>query len=370
MISVGETLRRERVKRNFDLDYVSKELKIAPKLLEAIEEERFDSLPGGVFVKSFVRQYARLLDLDDEELVGEVRRILEPHTELAQTMHAVPPPDAAIPLPRMKGWQAVGDGSSRWSASLPSFAMVVIMLLVCSGVYTWWQRSRRPAPVHPSAPPGVAAVQTPQSPPPATPAETPAPAVSSPAEPAQTAAGNAPAPEEGERPGAESVAGANAAPPAPNAPPPASTPNGRTSAPRASNGQTSDSASPNGETAAAPNGASVGELGHTPEPNPNAAVRVEVTAQEPVWILVRTDGEYSFSGTLDANQTRIIAANQNVLLRVGNAGGVSISLNGKPIGPLGPKGQVRTLQLTPGGFHIVPPAAPKPASPVEALDPL
>ena len=45
----------------------------------------------------------------------------------------------------------------------------------------------------------------------------------------------------------------------------------------------------------------------------------------------------------------------------------TILLNGKPIGSAGPKGQVRTLQLTSGGFQIVP---PKPAAPAAPLDPL
>jgi hypothetical protein len=55
------------------------------------------------------------------------------------------------------------------------------------------------------------------------------------------------------------------------------------------------------------------------------------------------------------------------VLRVGNAGGLSISLNGKQIGPVGAKGQVREIQFTSGGFQIV--AAPKPPSapPAEPL---
>ena len=77
-------------------------------------------------------------------------------------------------------------------------------------------------------------------------------------------------------------------------------------------------------------------------------------------MLARTDGKYLFSGTLDANQTRTIDAENAVLLRLGNAGGVNITLNGKPLAPMGPKGQVRTVQLTSGGFQIVAaPVAPK-----------
>jgi hypothetical protein len=99
--------------------------------------------------------------------------------------------------------------------------------------------------------------------------------------------------------------------------------------------------------------------------NPNAAVRVELTADEPVWVLVRTDGKYLFSGTLGAKESRTFDAANTVLLRLGNAGGVTIALNGKPVGSVGPKGQVRTVQFTSGGFEIVPVA--KPPAPLDPL---
>jgi formylglycine-generating enzyme required for sulfatase activity len=40
-------------------------------------------------------------------------------------------------------------------------------------------------------------------------------------------------------------------------------------------------------------------------------------------------------------------------LRLGDAGAVNIVLNGRPIGPIGPKGQVRTVQLRADGFEIL-----------------
>ena len=94
-------------------------------------------------------------------------------------------------------------------------------------------------------------------------------------------------------------------------------------------------------------------------------MRVELTAEEPVWILARCDGKFFFSGTLGAKESRTVEATGTVLLRLGNAGGVTITLNGKPIGPVGPKGQVRTVQFTSGGFEIV--AVPKPSAPPEPL---
>jgi hypothetical protein len=99
--------------------------------------------------------------------------------------------------------------------------------------------------------------------------------------------------------------------------------------------------------------------------HPNAPVRVELTADEPVWVLVRSDGKYFFSGTLGAKESRAFEATSTVLLRLGNAGGVTITLNGKPVGPVGPKGQVRTVQFTSGGFEIV--AVPKPPLPLDPL---
>jgi len=99
-------------------------------------------------------------------------------------------------------------------------------------------------------------------------------------------------------------------------------------------------------------------------------VRVEVVAQEATWIWVRTDGQYSFSGVLDANQTRTLAANRNVLLKIGNAAGVEVRFNGKAVGPFGGKGAVRTIQFTSGGFQIVPPEVPKPAPPTDLPNPL
>ena len=49
----------------------------------------------------------------------------------------------------------------------------------------------------------------------------------------------------------------------------------------------------------------------------------------------------------------MVEASGKVRLLIGNAGGLAISLNGKPIGPIGPKGQVRVVELTPAGFQIV-----------------
>jgi hypothetical protein len=83
-------------------------------------------------------------------------------------------------------------------------------------------------------------------------------------------------------------------------------------------------------------------------------------------MFAKADGKTSFTGTLEANQSRTIDAQDTVVVRLGNAAGADITLNGKSIGPVGPQGQPRTIQLTSGGFQIV--AAPP--KPPDLLDPL
>jgi cytoskeleton protein RodZ len=335
MTSIGETLRRERIRRNLDLDHISRELKISPKLLEAIEAEQFQKLPGSVFAKSFVRQYAHLLGLDEEELAAEVQRTLQPEPEVPRITEARQPLAAPIQVPKVEEWETVGDRGFSWGSPLTALALFVVAMLVCSGVYSWYQKTRQTvlarnttvaqsAPVT-QAPPPVAQpqpeqqpVQPPQQDPAATPPAT-----------AQQPVQNPPATQPVQNPPSPAVAERAAPVPAP------------------------------------PAQSSIVQSKVINPGNPNGPVKVQITAAEPTWILVKGDGKFLFSGTLDANQTRTAEGARMVELRLGNAGGVSIVLNGTPLGAVGPKGQVRTVQLTSGGFQIV--AAPKSAP---LLDPL
>ena len=334
MSSLGETLRRERQKRNLDLDTISHELKIAPRFLEAIEEERFDKLPAGVFAKSFVRQYASFLCLDADEMAAEVQRRMTPEPpDGVSGPHELRGSVLQTPLPRVEEWQRVGDRRG-WSSSLPALGMVVLVMVVCSAVYAVWQRERRPAAAAPEAAPALATAQE------------PAPAAAQPAaQPAEPAA--QPAPTE---PTAQSAPKEQAGtePPAPSAP--------ATDAQAERHG-TADAPPVNAATAPADTS---GSANRTVAVAPAAGqVKLDIAAMEPVWVLARANGKYLFSGTLEANQTKTLQTDGTLLLRVGNAGGVAIIFNGKPLRDLGPKGQVRDIQFTPGGFQIL--AVPKPA---------
>jgi cytoskeleton protein RodZ len=69
---VGQELAAAREARGLALTDVAQSLKFAPRQLEALEQERFDALPGATFAKGMVRSYARLLKLDPEPLLERV----------------------------------------------------------------------------------------------------------------------------------------------------------------------------------------------------------------------------------------------------------------------------------------------------------
>src|SRR5271155_1509809 len=67
--TVGQDLRAARLRRGDDLATVSRALKIRRDHLEALEEDRFEALPGRTYAVGFVRSYADYLGLDPVQCV-------------------------------------------------------------------------------------------------------------------------------------------------------------------------------------------------------------------------------------------------------------------------------------------------------------
>lgn len=97
-----------------------------------------------------------------------------------------------------------------------------------------------------------------------------------------------------------------------------------------------------------------------PVPADQPPIQVVVTAHDDVWVQMTADDKDNFTGTLKPNETREIRADEQVKILAGNAGGLSISLNGKPLDPIGPLGQVRALKLTADGPEFLP-RSPQPS---------
>jgi len=82
-------------------------------------------------------------------------------------------------------------------------------------------------------------------------------------------------------------------------------------------------------------------------------VLLDLLAREATWLSVSSDGRPVFSGTLLPNESRSVSGKEFAKLRVGNAAGLEVRLNGKLLGPLGARGQVLTVVFTPDNFEIV-----------------
>ncbi|HZR57853.1 MAG TPA: RodZ domain-containing protein [Terriglobales bacterium] len=71
MAPFGAQLKKIREQRSITLDQISISTKIGVRFLQALEEERFEQLPGGIFNKAFVRSYARTIGVDENQAVAD-----------------------------------------------------------------------------------------------------------------------------------------------------------------------------------------------------------------------------------------------------------------------------------------------------------
>ena len=98
----GDKFRKAREAKELTLDDVSNVTKIGPRMLQAIEEENFDRLPGGVFNKGFIRAYAKHLGLDPEVAITEYLDCLRQAQVVAQQAWDPAPQTEVRPAPSVK----------------------------------------------------------------------------------------------------------------------------------------------------------------------------------------------------------------------------------------------------------------------------
>lgn len=228
MPSFGERLRRERELRGVGLRDVAEATKISTRFLKALEEDRVDVLPGGLFPRAFVRQYARHLGLDADRLVAEF--LYE---------HGAGLSEAQVPT---RGQEAPSRGGL--------FLVVVGLGLGALWAMKGQQQDGAPGPAAPAPPPASAA------------------APADPVYPTPVA----------ERPALEQA--------------------------------------------------------------PDALV-LTLHAQQSCWVEVAADGQTVLSRVLSQGETATLEAQGEIVLSVGNAGGLSFAVNDRRGVPLGRSGEVR-----------------------------
>jgi cytoskeletal protein RodZ len=71
-------LEHRRVDSGLSLEYIADCTKISMRFLRAIEDEEFEKLPGGVYDRSYIRQYAAAIGFDEARLLEYYSRMTEP----------------------------------------------------------------------------------------------------------------------------------------------------------------------------------------------------------------------------------------------------------------------------------------------------
>lgn len=312
MASFGETLRRAREARNITLQEIAASTKISTRALQALENEQFDQLPGGIFNRGFVRAYARCVGLNEEKAVAEY---------LAAAKIAPPELDIATMSTQIEASRA----HQGW---FPSAATVVgvVAVIVALGVGGLWLNERRKeareeaerrkaevqmnaAPVAPAQPINVTGAQN-------------------------TAAQSAPnGGELNSTPSTNQVTSQGAAPVG-----------------------SAGAQSPAAKTISPSTGTSPGVAVKPAAVTKGAApVEISISATARSWISVRSDGKNVETLTLDPEKpearSRSYTANEKLMLVVGNPAAVSVTYNGKPTGTLGSSGQRATITFTPEGME-------------------
>jgi cytoskeleton protein RodZ len=141
--SVGAQLAQARQARGLALADVAQQLKYAPRQLEALEQDKFDRLPGPTIARGMVRNYARLLKLEPEPLLERLGERLQP-TDASQLAARFSQP---VPF----------SDSARRSTTLYVGLSLAVLALVGAVIYEWRSEqatlefvapvARRPAPV-------------------------------------------------------------------------------------------------------------------------------------------------------------------------------------------------------------------------------
>jgi cytoskeleton protein RodZ len=139
MFEIGSSLRAARMRQNLELSEVERDTRIRAKYLGALEDERFEVLPGPAYTKGFLRTYAGYLGLDAQRFVDEYKTRFAPVEE----------PAAPAPVRIRRRRFAPGP-----------WLLAAAVLVASSGVLAWRLSSNGSQPATPAPQPTQARATT------------------------------------------------------------------------------------------------------------------------------------------------------------------------------------------------------------------
>jgi len=320
-LGIGERLRNTREARGLSLDDVEASIRIRRRYLEALEAETFHAIPGPAYVRGFLRTYAAYLGLPAEELVA---------------MYPSHRPDVSRGFP-VEVRITPGNPYSRIRRIVTGVAAVFGLGVVLLGVMLYGQ-IRQFAVTSPAVP---RAGHT----------------TTAPARPAggQTAPSASPAPSQAPS-HTESAAPAGAPlqalpSPAPVAPTTLPVPKAPAATPTASQTPAPAPPAPASPTPAPPAPATPAPAPPTPAepsivfPGP---LEVVIVANDRTWVRTIADGVIVYDGFVSPGERQAWQAHHQVVIRVGNASALDVTINGLSLGRFGTSTDVAERTFTAG----------------------
>jgi cytoskeleton protein RodZ len=311
MGSFGDRLKKEREQRSISLDDIALSTKIGTRMLRALEEEKFEQLPGGIFNKGFVRAYARHLGLDENETIAQYQTALS-----ESQIKEAPPSDPAI---ASKSEAAVErhpvvvreSRQPERAADLPWGLLALALLLVALALASWSYYHRAPE-----------IEKSKSSPSPTAEVASPSTGDASARNTATSPQRSSSLPEKGRGPSS----------PIPT--------KDQTSAKDREAAQTSPLAQAALHESTASGGFTVLLKGND--------------QSEECWVSIAADGQPPVELTLVAPYEKVIQAKDQVVVKAGSAGAVDIFFNGKKLPAQGGYGTVKTLTFRADGLQPLP----------------
>jgi cytoskeletal protein RodZ len=121
--TIGSSLKRQRETRNMSLAEVSRVTRIPSHTLEAIERDRFDDLPGEVFVRGFLRSYAQAVGMGPQDVLARYTA----SRRLAKSL-------TVTPLPVASPIQNAREGRGRRFGVAIAFVLLLILFTLALSI--------------------------------------------------------------------------------------------------------------------------------------------------------------------------------------------------------------------------------------------
>jgi cytoskeletal protein RodZ len=126
-MDLGSELREARERAGLSLSEIAARTKIPPRHLASIENNQFDKVPAGIFLRSFIRTYAREVHVDPEAAIAEYRSMTDPITEFPVESKALP---VQAETPSESVLHEINVARRPWGFALVASALLVGMVAV------------------------------------------------------------------------------------------------------------------------------------------------------------------------------------------------------------------------------------------------